>query len=73
MAAGADPITLKRGIEQAVEAATEQLHKALEQRYGFNAASGRYELHAAGRCANPSKVTRTTLHAIAVSRLGDLQ
>jgi chaperonin GroEL len=31
VAAGADPIALKRGIEQAVEAVTEQLHKAAVQ------------------------------------------
>jgi chaperonin GroEL len=31
VAAGADPISLKRGIEQAVEAITEQLHKAAVQ------------------------------------------
>ncbi|MFC4002098.1 chaperonin GroEL [Prauserella oleivorans] len=31
VAAGADPIALKRGIEQAVEAVTEQLHKAAKE------------------------------------------
>ncbi|GAA1237216.1 chaperonin GroEL [Prauserella halophila] len=31
VAAGADPIALKRGIEQAVEAVTEQLHKAAQE------------------------------------------
>ncbi|RZQ61783.1 chaperonin GroEL [Amycolatopsis suaedae] len=31
VAAGADPIALKRGIEQAVEAVTEQLHKAARE------------------------------------------
>src|SRR4030081_1028368 len=31
VAAGADPLSLKRGIEQAVEAITEQLHKAAAQ------------------------------------------
>ncbi|MCP2251964.1 chaperonin GroEL [Prauserella aidingensis] len=31
VAAGADPIALKKGIEQAVEAVTEQLHKAAQE------------------------------------------
>ncbi|MCT2582658.1 chaperonin GroEL [Actinophytocola gossypii] len=31
VAAGADPLSLKRGIEQAVEAVTEQLHKASKE------------------------------------------
>jgi chaperonin GroEL len=31
VAAGADPLSLKRGIEQAVEAVTEQLHKAARE------------------------------------------
>src|SRR5690606_6635738 len=31
VAAGADPIALKRGIEQAVEAVTEQLHKSAKE------------------------------------------
>jgi len=31
VAAGADPLSLKRGIEQAVEAITEQLHKAAKE------------------------------------------
>nr|WP_042190813.1 chaperonin GroEL [Kibdelosporangium sp. MJ126-NF4]CEL19613.1 Heat shock protein 60 family chaperone GroEL [Kibdelosporangium sp. MJ126-NF4]CTQ94587.1 Heat shock protein 60 family chaperone GroEL [Kibdelosporangium sp. MJ126-NF4] len=31
VAAGADPLSLKRGIEQAVEAVTEQLHKAAKE------------------------------------------